>query len=112
MINPRKLAAYALTATLLLGGGAAFAQTSTGGNTAGGTVTSTGGNTAGGTVTSTDQSRTTEGSGSTMNRAGGDDSDFDWGWLGLLGLIGLAGLMPRDHARDRHRETGMGAATR
>ena len=101
MINPRKLAAYALTTTLLLGGGgAAFAQTSTGGNT------------AGGTVTSTDQSRTTEGSGSTMNRAGGDDRGFDWGWLGLLGLIGLAGLMPRDHARDRHHETGIGAATR
>ena len=101
MINPRKLAVYALTATLLLGGGgAAFAQTSTGGNT------------AGGTVTSTDQSRTMEGSGSTMNRAGGDDRGFDWGWLGLLGLIGLAGLMPRDHARDRHGQTGMGAATR
>lgn len=101
MINPRKLAAYALTAALLLGGGgAAFAQTSTGGNT------------AGGTVTSNDQSRTTEGSGSTMNRAGRDDSDFDWGWLGLLGLIGLAGLMPRDHARDRHGQTGMGTATR
>jgi hypothetical protein len=66
----------------------------------------------GGTATSTDQPRTTEGSGSTMNRAGGDDSDFDWGWLGLLGLIGLAGLMPRDHARDRHGQTGMGAATR
>ena len=101
MVNPRKLAAYALTATLFLGGGgAAFAQTSTGGNT------------AGGTAASTDQSRTTEGSGSTMNRAGGDDSDFDWGWLGLLGLIGLAGLMPRDHARDRNGQTGMGAATR
>ena len=66
MINPRKLAAYALTATLFLGGGgAAFAQTSTGGNT------------AGGTVTSIDQSRTTEGSGSIMNCAGGDDSNFD-----------------------------------
>ena len=101
MINPHRLAAYALTATLLLGGGgAAFAQTSTGGNT------------AGGTVTSTDQSRTTEGSGSTMNRAGADDSDFDWGWLGLLGLIGLAGLMRRDRARDRYPQTEMSATAR
>ena len=100
MTTPRKLAAYALAATLLLGsGGAAFAQTSTGGNT------------AGGTVTSADQSRT-EGSGSTMNRAGADDNDFDWGWLGLLGLIGLAGLMRREPARDRYPQTGAGATNR
>jgi len=99
MTNPRKLAAYALTATLLLGsGGVAFAQTSTGGNTAGGTVTSTG-------------QSATEGSGSSMNRAGGDDSDSDWGWLGLLGLIGLAGLMRRNPAHDSYRQTGMGATT-
>jgi hypothetical protein len=67
LINPHRLAAYALAATLLLGsGGAVFAQTSSGGNT------------AGGVVTSSDQSRTTEGSGSSMNRAGVDDSHFDW----------------------------------
>ena len=59
-------------------------------------------------ITSTDQSGT-EGSGSTMNRAGADDNDFVWGWLGLLGLIGLAGLMRRDPARDGYRETGVGA---
>lgn len=101
MINSRKLAAYALTATLFLGaGGAAFAQTGTGGNT------------AGGATTSTDQSRTTDGSGSTMNRAGTDDHHFDWGWLGLLGLIGLAGLMRREPARDGYRQTGVGATNR
>jgi hypothetical protein len=100
MTNQRKLAAYALTATLLLGsGGAAFAQTSTGGNAAGGTVTTTG-------------QSATDGSGSTMNRAGGDDNDFDWGWLGLLGLIGLAGLMRRDRVHDRYHQTGAGATTR
>ena len=101
MINPHRLAAYALTATLLLGsGGAVFAQTSSGGNT------------AGGVVTSSDQSRTTEGSGSSMNRAGADDRDFDWGWLGLLGLIGLTGLMRRDRARERYSQTEMGATAR
>jgi hypothetical protein len=89
MTNPRKLTAYALAATLLLGsGGAVFAQTSSGGNT------------GGGVVTSSDQSRTTEGNGSTMNRAGADDSHFDWGWLGLLGLIGPTGLMARSCARQ------------
>jgi hypothetical protein len=92
--DPRKLTAYALSAALLLAnGGAAFAQTTTGGNTAAG----------GNTTTST----TTEGSGAgNMNRAGGDQSGFDWGWLGLLGLIGLAGLMRRDHAQDRHHRLG------
>jgi len=46
-----------------------------------------------------------------MNRVGGDDSDSDWGWLGLLGLIGLAGLMRRNPAHDSYRQTGMGATT-
>ncbi|WP_308633917.1 WGxxGxxG family protein [Paenibacillus silvisoli] len=30
-----------------------------------------------------------------------NDTDFDWGWLGLLGLIGLAGARNRNRERER-----------
>jgi MYXO-CTERM domain-containing protein len=33
-----------------------------------------------------------------------NDSDKDWGWLGLLGLLGLAGLRRRRDP-DPHRDT-------
>jgi MYXO-CTERM domain-containing protein len=33
-----------------------------------------------------------------------NDSDRDWGWLGLIGLLGLAGLRRRREP-DLHRDT-------
>jgi hypothetical protein len=72
MITTRKLAAVALTASLLIGtADAAFAQ-APGGSTTGGATTA--------------------------NRT--DDHHTDWSWLGLLGLIGLAGLIPRNRRHD------------
>ena len=72
MTAARKLAAVALSASLLIGtAGATFAQTPGGGTTGGAT---------------------------TANRT--DDRDTDWSWLGLLGLIGLAGLIPRNRHHD------------
>jgi hypothetical protein len=85
MKTAQRLAAYALTASMLVGSaGVAIAQTATG---------------TPGTETST----------SAVNRT--NDRNFDWGWLGLLGLVGLAGLMRRDRAQDPHHQ-GLGVTTR
>jgi hypothetical protein len=51
------------------------------------------------------------GGGTTYGAASGyrDDSDSNWGWLGLLGLGGLAGLLGR---RESHARQGEADASR
>ena len=76
MKRSSKMAALALSTSMLIGSaGIGLAQT-TGGTTSSGTTTATANDT-------------------------GNRDDHNWGWLGLIGLIGLAGLLRRERADAR-----------
>jgi MYXO-CTERM domain-containing protein len=87
MTMSRRIYAYVLAGSMVLGSaGLALAQS---------------------TTTNTNAPTTSSARNDTGNRA--DDRGFDWGWLGLLGLAGLAGLMRKD--RSPVRDTRVGGTT-
>jgi MYXO-CTERM domain-containing protein len=78
MLSATKVAAYAITASMLFGSVPVLAQTGTGSGPAATTTSS----------------------------SDADRNSDHWGWLGLVGLIGLAGLARRSPNRyDRTTTT-------